>query len=381
MSYFDNNATTPILPRALDALRQASAEDWFNPSSPYRRSSRTKAKLSQSRDYWAQSLGVDSSDLVFTSGATEANNQVIASASQNHPSDSRILLSGIEHPSVGEPARFWFGDRLELIPNDGHGTVCLDAFVGLLDHAPAPALVCVMAANNESGVIQPWAEVARICRERNLPFHCDATQWIGKMPVDDLRLCSSFCASAHKFGGPKGVGCLVGAHAGNLQIGGSQEGGRRAGTENFPAIEAMTVAWRESLAECGASDERAAWRDRMEEDLQSAIPELRVIGQDANRLWNTSLLLMPKFGNLQWVEKMDALGFEISTGSACSSGSEALSPSARAYSLDPMEAKRLVRVSSFYGHGQRDWLELTDAFVCAYQRLTEESSGSNLISI
>lgn len=383
MSYFDNNATTPIHRQALDVFTQAQLEDWANPSSPYRQANRTKAKLTNARSKWAELLGVDASHLIFTSGATEANNAVLATAAQNHPANSRVLLSGIEHPSVSVPARHWFQHRVDILPADAHGIICLVSLREKLQQEPKPALVCVMAANNETGVVQPWAEVARICEEYKVPFHCDATQWVGKLPLSGLHRASSFTASAHKFGGPKGVGWLV--DKGNIcfQIGGTQEGGRRAGTENFPAIEAMGKAWEvsQTLLLQVEEKERASWRNQMEESICSRIAGARVIGQEVHRLWNTSLLLMPKFNNLQWVAKMDAFGFEVSTGSACSTGSTSPSITAQAFSLNPVESKRLVRVSSYLSHTQADWTALGDAFIQSYQQLLEESQDSNVITI
>ena len=213
----------------------------------------------------------------------------------------------------------------------------------MIEKPNPPALVCIMAASNESGVIQPWLDAANLCSERKIPFHCDATQWVGKMPVADLKSCTSFTASAHKFGGPKGIGWLVDSGENLLQLGGGQEGGRRAGTENFQAIEAMGIAWEETCNGLSNGEERSAWRDEMESFLQSELEGTQVIGLGTDRLWNTSFLLMPKYENLRWVDKLEALGFEVSTGSACSIGSLEVPPSVKAYSLDSMEAKRLVR--------------------------------------
>jgi cysteine desulfurase len=179
------------------------------------------------------------------------------------------------------------------------------------------------------------------------------------------------------------VGWLV--DKGNIcfQVGGTQEGGRRAGTENFPAIEAMGAAWDVShaLLQEVKEQERSSWRNQMEKDVCSRIAGTRVIGQEVERLWNTSLLLMPRFDNLQWVAKMDALGFAVSTGSACSTGSALPSTTAQALSLSPVESKRLVRVSSYLSHTQADWSALGDAFIQSYQELLEESRNSNVISI
>ena len=381
MSYFDNNATTPMHSRALDALLVASRDQWRNPSSPYRNASRTKAMLSRAREEWGENLGIEASKVTFTSGSTESNNQVIAWAARNHPHDARIVISGLEHPRVYQPAKQWFGDRVQVVPHSSSGAVCMQAFEEMVACSPSPALVCMMAASNESGILQPWQDAAKLCADLKIPFHCDSTQWVGKMPVSDLKLCSSFTASAHKFGGPKGVGWLVDANGSFLQSGGSQEGGRRAGTENFPSIESMRIAWEETRSGLSDAKNRASWRDQFESALLAKLPGLRVVGGDAERLWNTSFLLMPKFDNLKWIGKLERLGFEVSTGSACSTGSLEPSPSTRAHSLDSSESKRLLRVSSFLSHTQEDWMNLADAILRSWEELAGDSQPSNVISV
>ena len=383
MSYFDNNATTPIHPLALDVLTQSYEDDWSNPSSPYRQSSRTKAKLNKARFEWAQLFGSKEGDVIFTSGATEANNMVIASAARNHSDQARILISGIEHPSISIPAKHCFQDRVDVLAMEPRGLVCLASLQEKFERGLLPVLVCVMAANNETGVVQPWCEVARICEQYQVPFHCDATQWVGKMPIFALHQAFSFTASAHKFGGPKGVGWLVDKGESSWQVGGNQEGGKRAGTENFPAIASMIKAWHEcdTLLQEVKAEDRAPWRNNMEEKVCSHVPGTQVIGQGMQRLWNTSLLLMPKFDNLRWIAKLDALGFEVSTGSACSTGSDEPSSTAQAFSLAPQEFKRLVRISSYLSHTQADWNNLGDALIQAYHQLLEDAKDSNVISI
>lgn len=381
MSYFDNNATTPVHPSVIEALSRCCKEDWRNPSSPYRLASRTKAKLSYAREQWSELLKVNPADVIFSSGATESNNWILASYAQNSPADATILISTSEHSSVSEPANFWFKNRVEEIPNQTDGIVCIDSLIRRLEESRRPALVCMIAASNESGIVQPWEKVAKLCQERNVPFHCDTTQWVGKLPLSDLHHCSSFTASAHKFGGPRGVGWLVDQNSTRLQFGGGQEGGRRAGTENFPSIQAMAIAWEYCLSKSDDLEARSIWRDQMEMDLLDRIPGTKVIGGGNRRLWNTSFLLMPEFQNLDWVTGLEKIGFEVSTGSACSVFSDGSSPTARTHSLNPMEVKRLVRVSSYLDHTQEDWRELGDAFVQCHEKLLSNSKDSSVISL
>ena len=147
--------------------------------------------------------------MTFTSSATEANNSVFTSLTNDEFDQHRVLLSPVEHPCVSEPVRRYFPDRFSVLSTDANGCICLDSLESEFKSPSNPILVGVMAASNETGVIQPWKQVAQLCAEYQAHFHCDATQWIGKMDLTDLSLCSSFTASAHKFGGPKGVGVLV----------------------------------------------------------------------------------------------------------------------------------------------------------------------------
>lgn len=381
MAYFDNNATTKLHPHSLAAQVEAMGEDWANPSSPYRSAARVRAKLKMAREEWGEVLGLDPEFLTFTSGATEANNAILANLAKKSPPDSRILISSLEHPSISEPAYHWFPDRVDEILVDSTGLVSISSLMQFLESPCPPLLVCMMAASNESGILQPWSEAAKICSEREISFHCDATQWLGKLDPSGLRACSTFVASAHKFGGPKGVGWLAGFISQSVQLGGEQEQGKRGGTENFPAIEGMRIAWHECTRDTGSVEERSGWRDGMEGKIRDSIPEIKIIGQSVPRLWNTSLLVMPEFDNLSWVGKLDKLGHQVSTGSACSTGSIKPSPTARAHGLSPEQAKRVLRISSFLPHSQSDWEKLGDAILEAHRQLLEESKNSSVISI
>lgn len=381
MAYFDNNATTQLHPHSLDAQIEAMEEDWANPSSPYRTAARVRAKLTTAREEWGEALGLDPDLITFTSGATESNNAILYNLAKKSPVDSRILISSLEHPSISEPAHYWFPGRVDEIPVDSFGVVSLSKLMNFLESPSPPNLVCMMAASNESGILQPWPEAAKMCSEREISFHCDATQWVGKLDPSGLRACSTFVASAHKFGGPKGVGWLAGYISQSVQLGGEQEKGRRGGTENFPAIEAMRVAWRECAGDSWRMEERSAWRDAMEQKIRDSITGLKIVGENTPRLWNTSLLIMPQFENLSWVGKLDKLGFQVSTGSACSTGSFNKSPTARAHGLSTEEARRVIRLSSYLSHRKSDWEELAEAILEAHSQLLDESRNSSVISI
>ena len=381
MSYFDNNATTPLHPEAREALLNASTENWANPSSPYRISAKVRASMQKCRESIASGLQTDPDQLIFTSGSTEANNSVFSHLSQNGDKSSRILLSPFEHPSVSEAAHYWFSGRVDFLNAQPDGTINIGELEAYLNKGPLPVLVSIMAASNESGVIQPWREAARLCQKFGVPYHCDSTQLPGKERLDDLSLCTYSVYSAHKFGGPKGIGWLVGEGASSLLVGGEQEKGRRGGTENYPAIKSAHRAWESVVQAPLDIPGLSRLRDDFEDQMEQQIPGIRIIGKNSPRLWNTSLMIMPEFENLQWVGKLDKLGFQVSTGSACSSTKTGGSPIAQALALSLPETQRLIRISSFQDHTHSEWKGLRDAFAKAHLSLQKESLGSSVISL
>ncbi|MBL9184541.1 MAG: aminotransferase class V-fold PLP-dependent enzyme [Verrucomicrobiaceae bacterium] len=340
--YFDFNATTPLLPEAREAWLRASERHWHNPSSLYRDAGIASQMLEAARERLAELFGVEAERVVFTSGATEANNMLFAAFA-----GQRTAISTIEHPSVREAARHW----TRMSEFNAHGAMPDDA-----------ALVSVMAANNESGELLPWRELAARCREAGIPFHTDATQWIGKLAAD-FSGCDYVTGSAHKFGGPKGAGFLVLRDPDEcirLLRGGPQENGRRAGTENYPAIEAMVTALETVTASMTAC--QASGRDAFEHAMQASFEGLRIISAEVPRLWNTSLLVMPRHENLKWLTRLSRRGFSISTGSACSSGKEGSSVVVTALGASPEELRRVVRLSGGWETTKEDWLDLAAVF-------------------
>jgi len=222
----------------------------------------------------------------------------------------------------------------------------------------------VMAANNETGVLQPWRPVATLCRQWQIPFLCDAAQWLGKMPARGLGECDFVSGAAHKFGGPKGVGFLKCPTSGPLQpllLGGKQEEGRRAGTENVPSVLAMMAALqvREQSLAAGEERPRIAWREGVEGSLTAQLPGCVIVGAGADRLWNTVSVLVPKAdGQQRWVVKLDKFGYAVSTGSACASGREEPSHVLAAMGYAPDEAGRVLRFSSGWETTEEDWTSL-----------------------
>ncbi len=381
MAYFDNNSTTCPSLEVTKAVTHALDESWANPSSPHRLGARVRAKIEKIRDEMARSLGVSAKQLTFNSGSTESNNTILSWVARNLSSkSSNILISQVEHPSVLESSNYYFPSKVHLIPVDRNGVIELSGFQKLLDQYQ-PVLVCLLAAHNETGVIQPWQEVAQICKQRDIWFHCDATQWLGKMSLDGLHHCESFSFSAHKFGGPKGVGALVSSSQVHLIQGGGQEKESRGGTENFPGIQGMYTAWERNCISTPSRQNHLQWKTNFENSILNDLPGSMIVGNEVPRLWNTSLLCLPDFDNLSWVSRIDKLGHQVSTGSACSTARDQPSTLAGAIGLDESQSRRLVRVSSYIENTEQDWLGLADSFRLAHQQLLEERGSTDVISL
>jgi len=385
MLYFDHNATTPVLPEARAAWLEATEKFIGNPSSPHRLGQRADAALQSAREQLAAFLGCDAMDIVWTSGATESSNMVFhhlarslgiaerrsptrrgqkrAESEFGAPADGEVWVSGIEHPCVLAAADVHFSERARRIPVTRSGVVELDWLRDGLKKRK-PALVALMAANNETGVLQPWCEVLALCREVKVPFFCDAAQWVGKLPARGLGGCDFVGGCAHKFGGPKGIGflkCPSSSRTTPLLVGGKQEDGRRAGTENVAGVLSMMAALeaRERLLAGGEQQLRLAWREVFERKLLERLPGSEIVGAGAERLWNSVSALMPEADCQQrWVVKLDKFGCAVSTGSACASGREEPSHVLDGMGRTPREAGRVLRFSSGWETGERDWESL-----------------------
>lgn len=370
--YFDSNATTPMFPEVREHFAEKAAKLWHNPSSLYPEAAEAKRELEECREWIADYLNVDEpSQVVFTSGATESNNIVFGGA------ESPTAISAVEHPSVLEPAKRVSPDAAQ-IPVDANGRLELSALKSILSSTSRPSLVSVMAANNETGVLQPWEEIRDLCRQSGVSFHSDATQWFGKLPVGELGTIDWLTGSAHKFGGPKGVGFLVVPDGcdelSGAQTGGPQEQRLRGGTENVPAVSAMTCALKLLDSQPEDNNRRAKERDEFEELLRKIIPDVRIVGNGADRLWNTSMIIVPNHNNLKWLTRLADRGFQVSTGSACSSGRGNPSHVMEAMGLSFQEMGRVLRVSGGWEAIANDWEALAEAFAKTWKAL--DSSGS-----
>ncbi len=371
VTYFDHNATAPLHPVARKAWVEATEEFIGNPSSPHRVGSRASAALEDARMRLAKMIGCQPDDLVWTSGATEANNQVLHHFARTLPAATPIYISAIEHPSVIESATHYFSGRVRRLPVTWEGVVDLNWLAESLDRH-RPGLVAVMAVNNVTGVVQPWGQVAQLCRARGVPYFCDAVQWLGKEAADGLGECDFVSGCAHKVGGPRGIGFLKCPSKGPfnaLLFGGPQEENRRAGTENVAGALALVATLEARRALLGEREARRQMRDRFVERLMAELPGVEIVGAAQPRLWNTVATMLPEVDCRQrWVVKLDKLGAVVSTGSACSSGKEEPSSVLVAMGYAPAEAGRVLRFSSGWETEEKDW----DTLLTAIQQAARE---------
>ncbi|MBV9236333.1 MAG: cysteine desulfurase [Xanthobacteraceae bacterium] len=352
-AYLDWNATAPLRPEARAAM--AAAMDVVgNPSSVHAEGRAGRRLVEDAREQVAALVGAAPRNVIFTSGGTEANALALTPGLQQDESGApaRLLMSTIEHPSVRSGGRF-AAVAQEDIPVTGVGVVDTDWLAHrLAELSGSRSLVSLMLANNETGVVQPVAAVAEAIHAHGGLLHVDAVQAAGKISCDINALGADLLTvSAHKLGGPKGVGALIladeGLHlADPLLKGGGQEGGRRAGTENVLGIAgfgAAAQAARASLPDDGAR--MAAGRDRLEARVREIAPETVIFGADAPRLPNTTLLAMPGIRAETALIALDLEGVAVSSGSACSSGKVAPSHVLAAMGVPPELALGAIRVS------------------------------------
>jgi len=376
--YFDHNATAPLSPAARAAWLEAQELFPGNPASTHRAGRRAEAALEASRARLAGWLGCADGDIVFTSGATEAANAVFAHLAHTAPAGAggraELLVSAVEHPCVLAAAERWFPSRVVRLPVLPDGVLDFDAAAGLLGAGPRavrPAAVALMAANNETGVLQPWAALRDLCRERDIPFVCDATQWVGRLPAEGLGGCAFLFASGHKSGAPVGTGFLkVPPGFTGLFSGGGQEDGRRAGTQDVAGAAGLVAALRECEGLLPGVPAKLEMRAEAERLLLDALPGGRIVGAGAERLWNTVSLLAPELADCRqrWVVRLDAAGVAASSGSACAAGREQASHVLRAMGAGPGESDRVVRLSSGWGTGVEEWRGVAERMGAVFER-------------
>lgn len=343
-TYFDWNATAPLRPVAKAAMI-AALDLVGNPSSVHAEGRKARGLVNEAREAVAALVGAASADVVFMSGATEANATVMAGGWDT------IFTSEMEHESVLHAAKASHARIVEIaVGSDGvidPGTIADEVMCG---HQPlGRALITLQHANNETGIVQPVANVAAFARAHGIATHTDAVQTCGRIAVDVDTLGIDYLSlSAHKLGGPKGIGALIlrnGAPLPNLLIGGGQERRRRAGTENIPGIAGFAAAAVAAKAEIATIDRQRRLRDHLEHQIRTMTSTATIIGRDVERLPNTTCLALPGCSAETLVIKLDLAGFAVSAGSACSSGKVGSSHVLRAIGVRPDLARAAVRIS------------------------------------
>jgi len=368
--YLDYNASGLVRPEVQAAMAEALADNG-NPNAVHAAGRRARARVETARAIVAELVGADPTAVVFSSGGTESNAQAVASAIA--AGCERLIVSATEHPCVAEAATA-SGKPVKMLPVDARGVVDLNKLRQLLGQ-PGKAVVAIHHANNESGVIQPIAEAARLVRSAGGWLHVDAIQSAGKIPVDIRTLMAdSLTLSAHKLGGPQGVGALVmaeGREAVRILHGAGQERGLRAGTENVPGITGFGASAVCAARDLPAAQAHAAWRDAAEAVVKAA--GATIIGEGADRLPNTLFMAVSDWESPQQLITLDLMGLMVSAGSACSSGKTKPSRAIVATGRIDM-ATGGIRISGGWGTVEDDWKRFAAAWVEAYAKQRQRAA-------
>ncbi len=376
--YLDNAATTPLDPRVLEAMLPHLGAGRGNPSSIHARGAAARAAVERAREAVAAMIGATPAEIVFTAGGTEADClAVLGIARASGPDRRHLVVSAIEHPAVRGAARQLEAEGFEVtwLGVDGDGLVDVDEFAGAL--RPETALAAVMWANNEVGTVQPVRELAAECARRGVPFHADAVQAAGREPIDVGEAgVSTLAISGHKIYGPQGVGALYvrdGTPIDPILFGGGQEGGLRSGTENVAGVVGLGAAAdlaREELRR--RRKHEADLRDRLIEGLL-ALPDVELNGHPVRRLSNNVHVSVRGVGAESLVLVLDALGYAIGSGSACSSGGDKPSRLLLALGRDEEDALSAARITVGKDNTGPEIEGFLAAFAQAVGRLREVS--------
>lgn len=348
--YLDNNATTRVAPEVVEAMLPFFLDQYGNPSSQHSFGDIVSQAVKTARRQVQRLIGAGAEDeIIFTSGGTEADATALHAALRSQPERRKIITTAVEHPAILAPCEQYRkeGYEVHLLALDGSGQIDLDAYRRLVDERTA--LVSVMWANNETGRLFPVTEMAALARARGVVFHTDAVQAAGKIPmaVEETAI-DMLSLSGHKLHAPKGIGALYlrrGSRFRPLLRGGRQENGRRAGTENAPAIVGLGRAAEmatDRLAELAAM---GGLRDRLEQTLLANVPNCMVVGAEGARLPNTSALAFEHLPSEVLLPRLNRAGIAASSGAACSSGSVEPSHVLRALGIPPSYARGAVRFS------------------------------------
>ncbi|MDZ7859590.1 MAG: cysteine desulfurase family protein [Candidatus Krumholzibacteriota bacterium] len=379
--YLDHNATTYARGEVVSAMEPYFMEKFANPSSLHFLGRENREAVERARKEVASFINADEREIIFTSGGTESSNLAIRGALRTleRPlNECHIITSTIEHPAVQNTfiSLEQDGVSLDRVECDRFGVVKIDMLEDLI--RSETVLVSIMTANNETGIIQPLEEIASRLSGRGIILHSDAVQCIGKVDVDvEILGVDLLSMSAHKFYGPKGTGALYkrkGISLKAVYTGAAHEFSLRPGTENVPAIVGLGKACNISRSMLsGEIDRIGRLRDRMEKILLRKIPEVDIIGKNSARVPNTSSIIVPGVDGEAIVLNLSALGFCISSGSACSSGESGTSAVMKAMGLEPELAKSVIRVSLGIRNTESDIESFAEALAGVVKRLREIS--------
>jgi cysteine desulfurase len=359
--YLDHNATTPVRKEVLEAMMPYFAEEYGNASSVYSMGQKARQAIDEAREVIGNAIGTEATDVIFTSGGTEADNFAIKGIAMANLNKGRhVIISSIEHPAVLEPCRFIekeLGFDVTYLPVDKYGIVDLDSLKDAV--RKDTILISIMYANNETGTIQPIKEIAKIARENKIYFHTDAVQTLGKLPIDVEDLGVDLCSfSGHKIYGPKGIGAIYlrkGVKITPFQHGGHHERNKRAGTENVSGIVGFAKAVE--IAERDMKKNEAHLKKltkKMWEGLSRELKEIHINGHPENRLSSTLNISFKYIEGESMVLNFDMKGIYASTGSACTSGSLEPSHVLTAMGVSPDMAQGSVRFSFGYENTEED---------------------------
>lgn len=323
MIYLDHNATTPIPREVFEAMVPFLTEGWGNPSSSYGFGARIRSSIAEARASVSTLIGAKRGNVVFTSGGTEANNAILQSVLSQPVGSRHIVTTSVEHPSVIETVlhlQRFHGVKVTLLPVNEDGSLDMDSLQNAVQ--PGVSLVSVMWANNETGVIFPIEAIGALCRDREVPFHTDASQIAGKMAIETAKLPVDYLTiTGHKFGAPKGIGAIYisrGAAMSPLLHGGHQEQGLRGGTEAVAPIAALGTAAQIASKSLGKYEDKVRpLRDKLENAICDLLPSTVINGVSTLRLANTSNLSFPKVASEALLLLLDQQGVCASSGSAC----------------------------------------------------------------
>jgi cysteine desulfurase len=382
--YLDHAATTPVDPEVAEAMSRILRETHGNPSSIYAEGRAARAAVDRARDEVSAAINAEPSEIVFTSGGTEADNLALRGALKARRDErDGLVTTAIEHHAVIDTARDLERHahvRVDVVGVDRYGFVDPEAIRDAIDERTS--LVSVMHANNEIGTIEPIAEIGALCRDEGVTFHSDAVQTVGALEVDVRKIPVDLLSiNAHKFYGPKGVGALYvrrGTRIATMQTGGGQEKGRRTGTENVAGIVGLGVAMRIARERRATESPRqAGLRDRLIAGVRARVPDAVLNGHPVQRLPNNASFCIPGTDGESLIIALDLEGFAVSSGSACTSGETEPSQVLLALGLDRELAKGSLRVTV----GRSTTEEHVDRFVDALSRVVTRLRDSAAVAV